>query len=86
MAGFEEAYSCLLSNRREILANEELLNGFDSLELRVLVRDSATYSAIHLRLLYPEFLTDGLDRSIELDWLARPLSEGQTAESPAGTL
>ena len=56
------------------LANEGLLNGFDGLELRVLVRDSATYSAIHLRLLYPEFLVDGLDRGIELDWLARPLS------------
>lgn len=74
VAGFEEAYSCLLSNRQEILANERLLSGFDGLELRVLVRDSATYSAIHLRLLYPEFLMDGLDRSIELDWLARPLS------------
>ena len=28
---------------------------------------------MHLHLLYPEYLEDELDRSIELEWLARPL-------------
>jgi lantibiotic modifying enzyme len=50
-----------------------VLERFNRLELRVLLRDSATYGRLHLHLLHPEFLEDGLDRSIELEWLARPL-------------
>jgi lantibiotic modifying enzyme len=52
----------------------------DSLDLRILIRDTSTYTGLQLRLLHPEFLRDGLDRSIELEWLARPLSG---TESPA---
>jgi type 2 lantibiotic biosynthesis protein LanM len=72
--GFKEAYSLLLSGRQELLANKKLLDEFDQLELRILVRGSVTYAEIHLHLLHPEFLKDGIDRSIELEWLARPLS------------
>ena len=57
-----------------------MLQAFDGLELRVLVRNTATYTRIHLHLLHPEFLTDGLDRSIELEWLARPLSGTKTPQ------
>jgi lantibiotic modifying enzyme len=74
LKGFKEMYWCLLVNREALLANEAMLNGFDRLELRVLLRDSETYARLHLHLLHPEFLKDGIDRSIELEWLARPLS------------
>jgi type 2 lantibiotic biosynthesis protein LanM len=70
--GFRVVYECVLAHRRS-QALDPLLKTFDRLELRVLLRDSATYGQMHLHLLHPEFLEDALDRSIELEWLARPL-------------
>lgn len=71
--GFAAAYQCLLENRETLLADRVLLELFDGLELRVLLRGTLTYTAIHLHLLHPEYLADGIDRSLELEWLARPL-------------
>ncbi|MEQ1912675.1 MAG: type 2 lanthipeptide synthetase LanM, partial [Vicinamibacterales bacterium] len=71
-SGFREAYSCLLEHRQQLRV-DPILRGLDRLELRILLRDSATYGQMHLHLLYPEHLEDGIDRSIELEWLARPL-------------
>ena len=72
--GFKEVYEHLLANRERLLSDAQLLDRFDKLELRILVRSTVTYTRLHLHLLHPEFLRDGLDRSIELEWLARPLS------------
>jgi lantibiotic modifying enzyme len=38
------------------------------------LRDTSTYARLLLHLLQPDLLHDGLDRSIEIEWLARPLS------------
>ena len=73
LGGFKEAYCCLLANRDKLLADDALLATFDDLELRVLVRSTDTYTRLHLHLLHPEYLEDGIDRSLELEWLARPL-------------
>ncbi len=73
LAGFKEVYSCFWSNKQQLLDDVALLNVFDNLELRILLRSTMTYARLQLRLLHPEFLKDGVDRSIELDWLARPL-------------
>lgn len=70
--GFRTVYEYLLSHWRN-LARDMSLKAFDRLELRVLLRNSSTYAKLHLHLLHPEFLEDALDRSIELEWLARPL-------------
>jgi hypothetical protein len=48
------------------------------------VRNTATYTRLHLHLLHPEHLKDGIDRSIELEWLARPL--GGTPKPQAGRI
>lgn len=80
LAGFKDTYFCLLENRSRLLADENLLTTFDGLDLRILVRGTSTYTRLHLYLLHPEFLQDGIDRSIELEWLARPLS-GTTTPS-----
>jgi class II lanthipeptide synthase len=72
--GFREVYKCLLVKRWAILDDAELLAAFERLQLRILVRNSVTYARLHLHLLQPAWLVDGLDRSIELEWLARPLS------------
>src|SRR5206468_2461958 len=74
LAGFKEMYSCLLAHRHRLISDDRLLRRFDNLELRVLLRGTATYTRLQLRLLHPEFLRDGIDRSIELEWLARPLT------------
>jgi lantibiotic modifying enzyme len=52
---------------------DPLLRAFDSLELRLLLRNTMTYQQLQRHLLHPEFLENALDRSIELEWLARPL-------------
>lgn len=70
--GFRESYSCLRAHRKAFAASP-VMKSLDRLELRILLRDSATYGQMHLHLLYPEHLEDGVDRSIELEWLARPL-------------
>lgn len=57
-----------------MLSNEEVLRQFDGLKLRTIVRNTNTYANIQLHLLHPEYLKDGIDRSIELEWLARPLA------------
>ena len=73
-AGFEEMYSHLLERRTTLLNNVSLLEAFNDLDIRVLLRGTATYTRLQLRLLHPEFMSCGVDRSIELEWLARPLS------------
>ncbi len=72
--GFERAYACLLARRDALLADDALLAAFDDLDLRVLVRNTTTYSEMHQHALHPEHLQDGIDRSIQFEWLARPLS------------
>jgi lantibiotic modifying enzyme len=74
IAGFREMYSHLQRSRDKLLRDSSTLAMFDNLKLRVLLRGTTTYTRLQLRLLHPEFMASGLDRSIELEWLARPLS------------
>ncbi|HEX6899883.1 MAG TPA: type 2 lanthipeptide synthetase LanM [Thermoanaerobaculia bacterium] len=73
LSGFREVYLCLMAGREWLLAESPLLTEFDGLELRVMVRSTMNYTRLQLHSLHPEYLKDGLDRSIELEWLARPL-------------
>jgi type 2 lantibiotic biosynthesis protein LanM len=82
-AGFEQMYDGLVAHRSTLLEDTELLAQFDNLTLRVLIRGTITYSELQLRLLHPEFLADGIDRSIELEWLARPLTGPNTSRERA---
>lgn len=71
--GFRECYDWIMVHHCRDL-NGLNLRELDGLNLRVMLRSTETYSSLHLRLLHPEFLVDGIDRSIELEWLARPLT------------
>ena len=71
-SGFQSGYDKLMEYRHNLLSSG-LLKAFNGLRLRILLRDSATYAQLHTHLLHPEFLRDGIERSIELEWLARPL-------------
>jgi type 2 lantibiotic biosynthesis protein LanM len=81
--GFREAYMRIMNDHEELFRGE-WVGCFKNLPLRVLVRDTATYAQIQLHLLHPEYLGDGIDRSIELEWLARPLCTRKKA--PPGRL
>ncbi len=72
IGGFERAYHRLISLRSRLLRSR-LLALFDGLDQRIIIRDTATYTALQLHLLQPKLLRDAIDRSIELEWLARPL-------------
>jgi len=74
ITGFRQAWACLHANRGAIAADDSWRDLIQELELRTLLRGTTTYTRIQLRLLHPEFLEDGIDRSIEIDWFARPLS------------
>lgn len=63
-------------------ADAQLLDAFDDLDLRILVRSTVTYTRLQLYSFHPEFLKDGLDRSIELEWLARPMSPRAFQKGP----
>ena len=69
-AGFEEMYSHLLERRTILLNDVSLLEAFNNLDIRILLRATATYTRLQLRLLHPEFMNCGVDRSIELEWLS----------------
>jgi type 2 lantibiotic biosynthesis protein LanM len=77
VAGFGEMYAHLRRRRDELLGNSMIMSMFDGLELRVLLRGTTTYTGLQLRLLHPEFMAGGIERSIELEWLARPLTGPQ---------
>lgn len=79
-SGFREMYGTLSRNAVEILEDGELLSLLNDVVPRVLIRDTSTYSRLQQHLLHPEFLRDGRDRTIELEWLARPLSATSLAD------
>ena len=86
LAGFRRMYAHLLASRDRLLGQEAGLAMFDRLELRVLIRGTTTYTNLQLRLLHPEFMADGIERSLELEWLARPLSGPQSEKTDRGLL
>src|SRR5206468_453973 len=59
------------ARRDELLAERGPLRRFRGLKLRFILRATRTYAQLARRLLRPEFLRDGADRSIEMDRLAR---------------
>jgi type 2 lantibiotic biosynthesis protein LanM len=71
--GFTALYGELLVRREQIVSDRTINAALSGLELRVLLRDSATYADLLTHLLEGRFLRNGLDRSIEIEWLARPL-------------
>ena len=80
VAGFSEVYDHLRRRRGALLGDDGIMSMLDGLELRVLLRGTTSYTGLQLRLLHPEFMADGLDRSIELEWLARPLTGPQASK------
>lgn len=78
--GFQEAYLSVHRHADRIARDGTLRALIDAAVPRVLLRNTATYAALQHHLLAPEPLRDGLDWSIELEWLAKPLSAPSLAD------
>lgn len=80
--GFARMYDLLLARRADLLAPGGPVHDMAGGRVRFLLRHTAAYGAVHRRALHPRYLSDGADRSIELDALSRTyLSEPE----PGGT-
>jgi type 2 lantibiotic biosynthesis protein LanM len=71
VTGFEKMYRCLLENRAALLAPDGLLTLFAGRSNRFLFRPSDVYGQLLMRTIHPKLLQQGIDRSIELESLAR---------------
>lgn len=71
LRGFRSMYGFLVEHREEWLAPDGPLEQLRGLPVRVLLRSTQSYGWLLEHLLEPEFLRDGIDRSIELDLLSR---------------
>jgi len=77
--GFGQMYRFLTTQRQAVLADEfnssqnlpNPLVALQSQQVRFIFRDTQVYSAVLQKTLAPEFLRNGVDRSIQLDVLAR---------------
>lgn len=81
--GFCFMYRCLLQNRDRLLADDGPLARFARCGVRYVARYTQTYGHLLMRLRHPAFLADGLDRSIEIEVLARTFLQ---SEEPAERL
>ena len=71
VSGFEQFYRFLMRHRGILLSQQSPLMKLKSQQLRFLFRPTQTYADILEQSLAPEFLRDGVDRSIQLDLLSR---------------
>ena len=69
--GFDDMYHRLVASRKELILSNGPLAGLRDQFVRFLLRGTQIYGHLLDRLCHPEFLTDGADRSIELELLTR---------------
>ncbi|MBV8885609.1 MAG: type 2 lantipeptide synthetase LanM, partial [Chroococcidiopsidaceae cyanobacterium CP_BM_RX_35] len=78
--GFRRMYHFLVQHKEAILAPDSPFTGFARQQARFVFRTTNLYSSVLRRLLHPQYLRDGADRSIELDILSKPFLSA--AEKP----
>ena len=71
-------YRFLMRCRRALIAPDGPLAAFQRQRVRFIFRPTKVYALLLQRVLKPELLRDGRDRSIELDALSRMLLKGST--------
>src|SRR5262249_10262663 len=68
--GFEQIYRFLVRERGALLAPDSPFQRLSCAKVRFVHRHTTVYSALLDRLRQPDFLRDGLDRSLEIERLA----------------
>jgi type 2 lantibiotic biosynthesis protein LanM len=76
--GFEQMYRFLVQHRLILLSEASPLAGLQAQQVRFIFRPTRVYSVLLQKTLTPEFLQNGVDRSIELDILTRMLLTSRT--------
>ena len=71
--GFDGVFRCLTDCRDHLLDGTGPLAAFGGKTVRLILRDTVVYGRCLRRLLHPEFLRDGADRSIEIERLTQAL-------------
>jgi type 2 lantibiotic biosynthesis protein LanM len=71
--GFRQMYCFLLAHRQALLAPAGPLSLFSHQQVRFIFRGTRVYRALEQKLLAPKNLRDGVDRSLQLEHLARAL-------------
>jgi len=77
--GFRDAYGFVLKHKKEILAPQGPLVQFAHRQVRFIFRPTQVYDALLKQSLRPTCLREGIDRSIELDVLARAMLASDAA-------
>ena len=72
-AGFEDVYRILRQHRTIMLAPGGPLDRMRSTRIRFIFRHTSLYASLLERLLHPNYLRDGVARSVQIDVLVRPL-------------
>jgi class II lanthipeptide synthase len=70
-SGFEQMYRFLIEQRAAVLAPEGPLAALRMQRVRILFRPTVVYGLLLRKAAMPEYLRDGADLSIELDFLSR---------------
>ncbi|MEW5985978.1 MAG: type 2 lanthipeptide synthetase LanM family protein [Chloroflexota bacterium] len=76
--GFEQMIRFLIARRDTLTGPDSPLAALAHQRLRFVLRDTYVYGALLDKLLQPEYLRDGVTRSIELDVLCRPFLDADT--------
>jgi type 2 lantibiotic biosynthesis protein LanM len=71
VAGFEQMYQFLIEQRQFLLGQSSPLVALQAQQVRFICRPTKVYAILLQKTLTPELLQNGIDRSIELDILAR---------------
>jgi len=73
VAGFEHMVHFLVSHKTELLEDTELVAAIRAASVRFIFRPTQIYASIFAQTLNPDFLKSGIDWSIEIEALGRPL-------------
>lgn len=79
--GFQQTYLFITKNRKTLLSAKSPIKEFFNQKIRVVFRNSNTYSSISRKLLEPKYLRNGIERSLEMDILSRGLISSQKKHS-----
>lgn len=75
--GFKQMYSFFIKQREVLINKDSPLVSFQSQQVRFLFRTTQVYFEVLQKTLSPDFMQNGIDRSIELDILSRAFLTGE---------
>lgn len=71
VTGFKQMYTFVSDRKNKLLAPDSPLHNLARQKIRYILRNSRLYTSILQTLLSPDYLRDGIDRSIEIDVVSR---------------